>query len=198
MPQYNPIGMFAHFIFGILAAGAMTMIRRNADLHARLTHALAFDIVAAASLFAMLLVMVLWRDTAQALQDQTNQPFLFPFVSMLCMSALVGLALSQRVGRWLDNPFFLYTAKISFGIYIWHYLIIEVLRPTVVQSAVYGGISSGVKWLLFACGVTLASYLAGDLSYRFIEQPAMRWRSSRLAANARKRSAQDEPPRSVT
>lgn len=146
----------------------------------------------------MLAVMALWRTTAETHQAATAQPYLFPFFSLTCVAALVGLVFSQRVGRWLDKPFFQHTANASFSIYIWRYFILELLRLTVATGLVYGGVEGVKAWLIFAVGVRLGAYLARELSYRFIEEPAMRQRRNRHAARAQKSSPTDNTPRSVT
>ena len=54
----------------------------------------------------------------------------------------MGLAHSETLGRLVDNPFARYTARISFGIYIWHYLLLEGFSHiTGGRFFVYGAIA---------------------------------------------------------
>ena len=53
-----------------------------------------------------------------------HQPYFFPLLAGLVAVLLAALAYSVVLGRAFDNPFFRYTAKVSFGLYIWHYLVI--------------------------------------------------------------------------
>ena len=76
------------------------------------------------------------------------------------------------MGRLFDNPFFRYTARISFGLYLWHYIVmfgITALFP----SYQYGGIKDLGVWFGLA-GVTLAiSYAIASASWYWLEKPIL-------------------------
>ncbi|MCJ7827402.1 MAG: LemA family protein, partial [Demequinaceae bacterium] len=80
--------------------------------------------------------------------------------------------LSQALGRMFDSPFLRYTAKISFGLYIWHHLVIlwvgRVVSPEFLN---YGGVSDPVRWLQISVFALVVSYIVAALSWHLIERP---------------------------
>ena len=136
MPGYNPLGLFAHFLLGILAAWAIASWRArisraggeaggSADARTRWW----WDAVAVFG-FAAAVVLV-WRARMPAepsnLTGFQQQPYLFPLFALAVAITLVGLAHSRLLGRIVDNPFARYTATVSFGLYVWHYLVLYLL-----------------------------------------------------------------------
>jgi peptidoglycan/LPS O-acetylase OafA/YrhL len=84
---------------------------------------------------------------------------------------LVTLPFSRVLGRLFDNAFFRYTAKISFGLYIWHYPILETIRLLHNPDFRYGGIQNPLEFFwLSGLGLGLA-YIAAAWSYQHIEAP---------------------------
>src|SRR5690606_7896219 len=58
-------------------------------------------------------------------------PYAFPWMPVAVGTALVGLPSSVLAGRLLDNSISRFIAAISFGIYIWHFLVIWLLERLV-------------------------------------------------------------------
>ena len=113
--------------------------------------------------------------------------------------ALVGLAGSKVLARIVDNPFARFTAKISFGIYIWHYLILHLVSYLTDGQFEYYGILNPVKHLWLSIAVLLMSYCVAIASWHLIERPVLqsRWatstRESRAAAAANA-EVEEAPP----
>jgi uncharacterized protein (DUF2141 family) len=86
---------------------------------------------------------------------------------------LIAAPYTQVVGRILDNRFFKFTAKISFGLYIWHQFIMEIYGGTLFPDYHAFQCSQFTRWL----GVTILSvgtaYLIAALSWYFIEKPVL-------------------------
>ena len=124
MPSYNPIGFFGHFTMGIFAAAliAIWQVRRDGERRWR------FDALAGAAIAGTFALVWVFRDPPEPLYrpNLQRQPYLFPMFAGLVALALVGLAHSRVLGRLVDNRFARYTAKVSFGIYIWHYLVLHL------------------------------------------------------------------------
>ncbi|MNE71434.1 hypothetical protein D3C80_1673090 [compost metagenome] len=79
------------------------------------------------------------------------------------------------LGRWLDNRFFRFTAKVSFGLYIWHYLFITLIEKYGIKDYHYFGIADVWRWLGISISVVAISYAAATISYYVIEQPFINW-----------------------
>ncbi len=106
------------------------------------------------------------------------------FVTLGCGALLAApLALQWTTGgswRWLDNRVMRWLGERSYGIYLIHLgLMTHVLARV--------GHSYGVKetyWLLVV-GVTIATLIAADLLWRFVERPALQrrlpWRQAEFA-----------------
>ncbi len=160
MPNYNPLGWFSHYIIGVLCAGAISLGRPPSR---------TFDYVAIASMILIAAWVWATRYTPEFAWSLGNQPYAFPIFPSLVAVLLFSAAFSVRLPRILDNPFSRYTAKLSFGIYIWHYPILELVRLLHNSDFKYGGIENPWHWAAICVFVLLASYSMASLSYTHIE-----------------------------
>ncbi len=166
MPNYNAIGMFAHYALGVLAAG-FVVDRRNRGA----ANSAAFDGIALLAFLGMLGLLWFTRGAGDFGVSFQNQPYRFPWFPLSIAIMLVTLPFSRVFGRVLDNTFFRYTAKISFGLYIWHYPILECIRLLHNSNFRYGGIQNPLEFAWLAgLGLVLA-YVAAGISYKHIEAP---------------------------
>ena len=184
MPAYNPVGFFAHFCLGIAAAGAIAWwrVRRDGRPH------WGFDGVAALALGAGAVVVWCNREPVEP-QNAGNvqgQPYLWPVVAGLAALALVGLAHSRVLGRLVDNRPARYVARISFGIYVWHYLIIECLARATDGELVYFGVADPGRHLVLSGVVVGLTFVVASASWRWLERPVLesRWATGRSDAPA--------------
>jgi peptidoglycan/LPS O-acetylase OafA/YrhL len=94
---------------------------------------------------------------------------------------LVGLAHSRLLGRIIDNPFARYTATVSFGLYVWHYLVLYLFSYITGGKFEYYGIRSWPQHLAISGAVLVVSYVIATFSWRWLEQPVLRsrWASRR-------------------
>ncbi|MNM76882.1 Acyltransferase family protein [compost metagenome] len=88
---------------------------------------------------------------------------------------LLSAPFSLGLGRWLDNRLFRFIAKISFGLYIWHYLFIILIEKYGIPDYHYFGIEDVGRWLAISGFVVLISFVAATISYYLIEQPFINW-----------------------
>lgn len=81
--------------------------------------------------------------------------FIIPFLTvvMIYTAVMPGFGVSKAI---LANPILVYFGKRSYGLYLWHYWILNVVNPRQIGP-------------LLACA--LASLVVTELSYRFIELP---------------------------
>ncbi|ETT54591.1 MULTISPECIES: acyltransferase [unclassified Paenibacillus] len=175
MPRYNPVGFFGHFTIGILAAGITNALLQRRSRVERLSKLGVFD--AAAVLALCLAGLLIWRMRHAGEFDFSlqQQPYMFPVYAILFGIVLFSAPFSRYAGRVLDNRFFRYTAKVSFGLYIWHYLFITLIEKYGIQDFHYSGVRDVWRWLGISLTVVAISYLAATLSFYVIEQPFINW-----------------------
>lgn len=174
-PDYNPVAFFAHFVIGIMAAAVIVVWRHRFGMR----RTWWWDAVALAGLgWAFWLT---WVNRLPEEPDHTtnfqHQPYLWPWFAVAVGVALIGLAHSRFLHRIVDNRFARFTATVSFGIYIWHYLVLHLVSYLTDGQFVYGGILNPVKHTWLAVAVLVMSYAIATVSWRVIERPILysRW-----------------------
>lgn len=169
MPGVNPVGFFAQYLFGVAASGVTVWLEHNTVLQGLLRQYGAFDIAAVIGigLFAILLIVSsTWKEFDISLQ---GQPYHYPLLTGAAALAVAVLPLSRYAGRIMDNRFFTYTAKLSFGIYIWHYLAIDLVFHGMKRFGLEG---TGV-WIPGCILVLVSTYVMSALSWGCLEKPIL-------------------------
>jgi peptidoglycan/LPS O-acetylase OafA/YrhL len=168
MPRFNPFAFFAMFAIGSLAAGLQVMIARHRSL--------LFDLMSVAGI-----ALSVWLYVEQAGARGTEGygflgvPYAYPWFELTVGLVLFATPSSVLVGRILDNPATRYIAQISFGIYIYHYIVLELVRHYWAPTYGHGGSTDLVTYVgvsLVICGFTV---LASHLSFRWMEKPIIDW-----------------------
>jgi peptidoglycan/LPS O-acetylase OafA/YrhL len=173
-PNYNIVGLFAHYVIGVLTAGFIAYRQHQIRPGLRTSSALSFDVVALGA-FALSIVLNQVRTHVPEFDwSLGRQPYSFPLYAILIALTLGSAPFTIRAGRILDNPFARYTAKLSFGLYIWHYPVLELVRLFHNPKFSYFGINTLGEWLPSAIFIVLATYLLANLSYKHIEEPFLR------------------------
>jgi peptidoglycan/LPS O-acetylase OafA/YrhL len=169
VPRYNPIGFFAIFAIGALAAGVQVMIRNK--------HVL-FDIIGVAAVIGAGAVMA-WGIGGQTEGfGWLDIPYGFPLMPLAVGVALVALPASKVAGRVLDNPPAVFIARISFGIYIWHFLIMWLAPHVVPEAFQTSGAEGWSNWLWTSAGVIAVTLVVATASFYLLEQPVVNWARS--------------------
>jgi peptidoglycan/LPS O-acetylase OafA/YrhL len=173
MPNYNPVGFFEHFAVGIIASGIAARLFKSPEAAESFRKKGGFDIIGAVGL--ALSVVLLWsmKYAPEFTLGFQSQPYFFPLYAMLIGTILAVAPHSNMVGRVLDNRFFRFTAKISFGLYIWHYLIMFITANVIFKNYQNFSMTNLVSWGLISLAVIAASYVVAALSFRFIEKPVL-------------------------
>ena len=165
MPIYNVVSLFSHFLFGIIASALMTFLFSKKQEKNK-----GFD-------YFILFNWVLFFVYAYFMRGDTflNIPYYWPFFPMLIGITLICLPFTISVGRLLDNRFFMFTAKISFGLYIWHFVVMALLQNYFFEQY-EGGRTTSLVVFFAASGLTfLLTYIIATLSFYLIDQPAQKW-----------------------
>ncbi len=171
MPRYNPIGFFAIFALGALAASIQTLLppRRSA----------IYDIIG-----ALAIVMGAWQ-LPQSIGGAAEGyawlgiPYQFPLLPLAVAIALCALPQSLLLARLLDNPVSRYIATVSFGVYIWQDIVLT-LMPQLFPSS-FGARSDDVLggWIVSSLIATAIIFAIGTLSYILLERPVIQWARAR-------------------
>jgi len=177
LPYYNPVGFFAHFALGIAAAGFIAWIRvRGIRKH------WGFDVLGVAGLLG--LVWLVWA-TRFPLEPEIagnfqNQPYLWPWLAGCAAVALIGASHSRVLGRVMDNRFARYTATVSFGIYVWHYLVVGLVELLTNGEFTYGNVHDLGRFALMCLTVLVMSYAIASASWFWMEKKVLssRWARS--------------------
>lgn len=173
MPNYNPFALFAMFAVGSLAAGVETQFRTIKSW--------VFDLLSVVGIALTIWVLVehmkVRDDSGYGL---LGVPYAFPWMVLSVGLVLATTPHAVLTGALLDNPLVRYIAKISFGIYIWHYVVIELVRLYWMPEFTYGNLQPGA-FVTAALVVTALSVVLGHLSFVLVEQPAIAWARKREA-----------------
>jgi peptidoglycan/LPS O-acetylase OafA/YrhL len=117
--------------------------------------------------------LVLDRLTPGAPDALTQQPYVAPYFALLMTAAIVCASQSVFVSRILDNRLFTWLAKLSFGIYLWHVVVIELISRKFVSNYVYGGLTESTQWFALSAIVLGVSIAIAAASWRWFESPIL-------------------------
>lgn len=168
MPWFNPFSFFAMFAVGALAGGVQLILARFRSLF--------FDAVALAALIAA--GWLVWSNGLRGggeFYGWLRVPYEFPTFQLLIGAVLATAPAGIVVGRVLDNPLVAWLARISFGLYVWHYVVLELVRLYWVPEITQGTMSDPTKFLVASAVITGISIVVANLSWRLLELPVITW-----------------------
>jgi peptidoglycan/LPS O-acetylase OafA/YrhL len=168
MPWFNAFGFFAMFATGALAGGVQVLLAQHRNL--------IFDIAGAAALVAA--GWIVWQNGMVGggeFYGWLRVPYEFPLFHLLIGLALAVMPSSVILGRLLDNPLVAYLAQISFGVYVWHYLVLELVRVAWVPEIGHASMTDPTKFLIASAVITAITVAIATLSYRWMEAPVIAW-----------------------
>jgi peptidoglycan/LPS O-acetylase OafA/YrhL len=176
-PHYNIVGLFGHYIIGVITAGFIASRQRQIRLGLiEKPTSRGFDLIALGA-FALSIALVFARShfrIDEFAYSLGQQPYSYPLYPLLIALTLGAAPFATFAARVLDTLFMRYTAKISFGLYIWHYPVLELMRLFHEPRLTYFGISNFGEWLGMASFIVVASYVLASLSYQHIEAPFLK------------------------
>lgn len=166
MPDYNPIGFFAIFMTGALAAGIQTRIAQ--------WRSIVFDLVAIGG-GALAYWSLWWNYPLTDGFGYTSIPYGYPWFPVGVGLVLIAVPSSVLVQKITEIWPIRFIARISFGIYVWHFLIMECIRVLYQPYYVFGSMYSVSQWAWLSAGMFAAAVTIATLSYYFLEAPIIRW-----------------------
>ena len=165
-PNYSPVSFFAMFALGALASGVQVKLARFRSI--------VFDAIALAGLALSVLSIFEFYPVPDSL-GLANIPYGFPGFQLGVALILLAVPSSALVHRVTETPTVAYIAQVSFGVYIWHFLLMEVVRVLWEPDYIYWGMRDLGSWALISAAIVAASFAIATLSYRFLEAPVIRW-----------------------
>lgn len=181
-PAYNPIGFFASFVFGVLGAGITDRLGRKAHL-VQGGRRWLWDGVVAWALVGWVALMWSLRREGEFGFSWPTMPYYFPSFALMVTAVLAFGPHTVVVARLLDNPVARFLATISFGLYIWHYLLLETSNQ-IWPNMKYFGITDPWEWAWKVALVYTAAGLVATLSWYGFERPIVRWSQRQGARRA--------------
>jgi peptidoglycan/LPS O-acetylase OafA/YrhL len=173
MPRYNPFAFFAMFAIGALAAGLQVR-------WAGLRHWI-FDALCLVGIF--LGVWVIAVHLAQRVDASgfgwLDIPYNFPWFQLSIGLVLAVTPSSVLIGKVLDNRVTRYLATISFGIYIWHYVVLELVRKFWAPDIDHGSMADPAKFVVVSGAITLLTIIIAHFSFYLVENPVIQWARGR-------------------
>jgi peptidoglycan/LPS O-acetylase OafA/YrhL/ABC-type sugar transport system permease subunit len=174
LPYWNPATFMTQFLLGGAAALAIcwrqqVQPRRSTDWDT-LT---LWVLLAACVVHAMV-------GGGQA-SFLTRQPYFTPVFPALLAFALFAMQFGDWVARGLDNRLLNFVAKYSFGLFLWHYPVIELIRMRWIPEFKNFQMRSVPQWMGLSALVLAISFALAWLSWHLVEQPVVRWARARGA-----------------
>lgn len=168
MPMFNPFSLFAIFAIGALAGGCQVLVRR-------IKHGLADAVMATALVLAALMALATTSALGPHAYGWLLVPYAFPMVPLALGAVLAAGPSSLLLGRLLDNRVSRYIARVSFGIYIWHFPILELVRVLWDPQFANGAETSTIQFAITSLIALACTFLVATVSFYAIEQPMIRW-----------------------
>lgn len=165
-PNYGPFAFYAIFCVGTLAAGIQV---RLAKLRSGW-----FDLLAIGGLGGVIASLVFGFPVADAL-GLANIPYGFPWFPVAIAAILVALPSSLALQRLTEVAPIAFVARVSFGVYVWHYFLMEIVRVLWEPRYVYWGMTNTNAWAWISLAVVVLSFFIATLSYALLEEPIIRW-----------------------
>jgi len=176
VPYFNPVSFFAHFALGIAAAGFIAWWRLRSG-----ARRWGFDALGLAGILGMVGLVLTNLDPLepQFMGNFQNQPYLWPWLAGCAAIALIGASHSKLLGRLMDNRFARFTATVSFGLYVWHYLMVGLVELLTNGEFTYGNVHDLGRFALMSFTVLVMSFAIAAASWFWMEKPILQSRWAR-------------------
>ena len=174
MPYWNFATFFAQYLCGVAAAFLIVMVKKNNWLSQR-----KWDFIGVLSLIAAF-ILVCVRETPGVPDTLTKQPYNAPIFSLLIGLGLAAIASGVSVGKKFDNRFFTYIAKISFGLYLWHWFFITIIQADIATDFTVNGLPDLFRWLGLVTFTYVISWGVAVFSWRYVESPVLDYNQRRI------------------
>ncbi|MEU0496061.1 acyltransferase [Mycobacterium sp. NPDC006124] len=166
MPYFNPVALFAIFAVGVLGGGVHTLLAERRSI--------IFDGLVVIGLVLAGYGMVSRFPSAEG-YGVANIPYGFPLFPLGIALTLIGMPRSVWAGRLTERRPVVFVARISFGIYLWHFLVMDVVLRLWVHDYSIAGMTSLWRWGWTTAGVVVVTGVLATVSHYRLEAPVVRW-----------------------
>jgi peptidoglycan/LPS O-acetylase OafA/YrhL len=165
--DYSSQSQLSHIYFGtdthsigpLGSALAVSWIPQNLTTQIAKSAANFIDAIGLFGLFGLLGSFLFIHET-----DATLYRLAFPLAGIFGCALIISLVHPvSRVAPILAHPAMVWIGRRSYAIYLWHWVIFQITRPTTDLT--------GANWALFSLRILIVFALA-DISYRWVELPA--------------------------
>lgn len=99
--------------------------------------------------------------------------------------ALVAVSQSVYLFKVVDNHLFVWVSQISFGVYLWHQVVQNILQRSFKENYVYFGVTDLQEWTLMSAIVIVIAGAIATLSWKFFEKPILNAARRKVTNNAK-------------
>ena len=99
--------------------------------------------------------------------------------------ALVAVSQSVYLFKVVDNHLFVWVSQISFGVYLWHQVVQNILQRSFKENYVYFGVTDIQEWTLMSAIVIVIAGAIATLSWKFFEKPILNAARRKVNNNAK-------------
>lgn len=174
LPVHNPFALFSHFLFGCAAAGWIVSRNRQQPGTHQFTPSLRYDLAWVVCLLTTLFVIhpgwipnPWFASTLNRAQIWSMQ-YQWPVFPALAACLLVFSHQSRIVGKLLDHGLLRSVCRISYGIYLWHMVVLDLVCRWCPWSLTSLSRQIGCSIVCLILTMTLATG-----SFYWIERPSM-------------------------
>jgi peptidoglycan/LPS O-acetylase OafA/YrhL len=168
LPYWNLASFFTQFLLGASAALYISHRKSKGTQPSK-----KYDLLSlAAILVAFVLIQV--RLIPGVPDAITRQPYISPLYAAIVAFALATVPFSTFLANFLEMLFFKRVATLSFGLYLWHYMIMQIWQNKMDDTYYYYGTSNLGRWADSTLIVILLTWVFAEISWRFFESPILR------------------------
>jgi peptidoglycan/LPS O-acetylase OafA/YrhL len=173
--EKNPLALFSHFLFGSAAAVYVVLWQRGETYAGNPSRRFnRFDVLAGLSLLVLAVVihpaLLPWAQLSEGVTRAQiwAMSYRWPLFPALVATLLVAMHRSLVLGRLFDNWLLSGVCKLSYGIYLWHMVVLKLFS----QACPWTLETLPKQFAASLASLAITVMLAG-ISYRFVEVPAM-------------------------
>lgn len=175
MPYWNFATFFSMFLLGSVAALAINVVRaKGKDFKFYWDVISVFAVVAAS-------YIVLKYEIPGTPDSFTKQPYLAPWYPALIALGLFAAAVGGRFHKLVDNRFFRHVARVSFGLYLWHWLLLIIVERKLGNDYWTNGANNIYAWLGMVVFTYAVTWAIAGFSFKYFETPILRWNRREIA-----------------
>ena len=168
LPYWNLASFFSQFLLGASAALYIAQKKSKLTVASR-----KYDLLTVTGIL-LAFVLVQMRLTPGVQDPLTQQPYLSPIYAALVAFALATVPFSTFLANFLEMRFFKRVATLSFGLYLWHYMIMQIWQNKMDETYYYYGTSNLGRWADSTLMIILLTWLFAEISWKFFEAPILR------------------------